>query len=109
MVAVLGQAVIERIDRVFAAWDSAVSPGCALRIYLYGEFAFGRGYGMSNLEHGIPIDDPENVSRGIDEYGVRADGLNLLVLCCFRTARGHSSPGFRGSGSHSFSWMLHGS
>lgn len=65
VVAVFGQELIERIDGVFAAWDSAVSPGCALGIYLNGEIAYGRGYGMSNLEHGIPIDDPEIVPRGM--------------------------------------------
>lgn len=47
--------LIGRIDRVFAAWDSTVSPGCALGIYLDGKIAYGRGYGMSNLEHDLPI------------------------------------------------------
>jgi len=43
------------IDGVFADWDSAVSPGCALGIYLGGEIVYSRGYGMSNMEHDVPI------------------------------------------------------
>jgi CubicO group peptidase (beta-lactamase class C family) len=44
-----------RIDAVFAPWDRADSPGCALGIVQDGELAYARGYGMSNLEHGVPI------------------------------------------------------
>ncbi len=43
------------IDGVFREWDSTTSPGCALGIYLDGEIAYSRGYGMSNLEHDVPI------------------------------------------------------
>ena len=50
----------QRIDQVFADWDSVVSPGCALGVYLDGEIAYSQGYGMSNLEHGIPI-GPDSV------------------------------------------------
>lgn len=52
--------LIERIDEVFAEWDSEVSPGCALGIYLDGEIAYARGYGVANLEHGISI-SPDSV------------------------------------------------
>ncbi|HWV36452.1 MAG TPA: serine hydrolase domain-containing protein, partial [Thermomicrobiales bacterium] len=49
------EGVRSRVDRVFAAWDSTATPGCALGIYREGEIVYTRGYGMSNLEHGIPI------------------------------------------------------
>ena len=44
-----------RIDAIFAEWARADSPGVALRIYQHGRVVYSRGYGMSNLEHGIPI------------------------------------------------------
>lgn len=45
----------QAIDQVFAEWGRDDSPGCAVGIYKDGEIVFARGYGMSNLEHGIPI------------------------------------------------------
>ena len=45
----------QAIDQVFAEWDRDDSPGCAVGIYKDGEIVFAKGYGMSNLEHGIPI------------------------------------------------------
>jgi CubicO group peptidase (beta-lactamase class C family) len=43
------------IDVIFADWDREDSPGCALGVVLGGEMVYVRGYGMSNLEHDIPI------------------------------------------------------
>ncbi len=44
-----------RVDAIFAPWDTTETPGCALGIYREGEVVYTRGFGMSNLEHGIPI------------------------------------------------------
>lgn len=44
-----------RIDSIFADWDRPDSPGCALGISRHGELIYARGYGMSDLEHDIPI------------------------------------------------------
>lgn len=46
---------IRRIDAIFASWDTTRTPGAAVGIYRHGELIFSRGYGMSNLEHGVPI------------------------------------------------------
>lgn len=46
---------ISAIDKLFAQWDSSESPGAALAVIKDGEIVYERGYGMSNLEHGIPI------------------------------------------------------
>lgn len=43
-----------RVDQVFAAFDKRDSPGCALAVIENGAIAYERGYGMANLEHGIP-------------------------------------------------------
>lgn len=45
----------DRVDALFAQWDSKDSPGCALAIVQNGEVIYKRGYGMANLELGVPI------------------------------------------------------
>ena len=42
-------------DRVFAHLDKPGSPGCALGVYRDGRIAYARGYGLANLELGVPI------------------------------------------------------
>ncbi|MCI0436415.1 MAG: beta-lactamase family protein [Gemmatimonadetes bacterium] len=44
-----------RIDSIFARWDSAASPGCAVGVYHAGQIVLAKGYGMANLEHAVPI------------------------------------------------------
>ncbi|HEV8454815.1 MAG TPA: serine hydrolase domain-containing protein, partial [Gemmatimonadales bacterium] len=43
------------INRVFATWSATNSPGCAAGVARNGATLFQNGYGMSNLEHDIPI------------------------------------------------------
>ena len=43
------------VDKVFAAFDTPGSPGCALAVYQNGELAYARGYGLASLEHRVPI------------------------------------------------------
>lgn len=51
-----------RVDSVFAEYDNTRSPGCVLGVIRDGRFVFRRGYGMANLEHGIP-NSPSTVFR----------------------------------------------
>ena len=44
-----------RINQLFAPWDKPDSPGCALGVIKDGKMIFKKGYGMANLDHGIPI------------------------------------------------------
>jgi CubicO group peptidase (beta-lactamase class C family) len=50
----------QQVDKVFAKWDSTVSPGCALSVIKEGQIIYKRGYGMADLDHDIPI-TPETV------------------------------------------------
>lgn len=50
------------VDAVFAAYDHSSTPGCAVGVVRDGTLAYGRGYGMANLEHGIAI-TPQTVFR----------------------------------------------
>ncbi|HEY5885067.1 MAG TPA: serine hydrolase domain-containing protein, partial [Pyrinomonadaceae bacterium] len=45
----------DKVDQLFAQWDKADSPGCALGVIRNGQFVHKRGYGMANLEYNIPI------------------------------------------------------
>jgi CubicO group peptidase (beta-lactamase class C family) len=51
-----------RVDSVFAQYDNTRSPGCALGVIRDGQFVFQGGYGMANLEYGIP-NSPATVFR----------------------------------------------
>ena len=43
------------VDRIFAAYDKATSPGCALGVIRDGAFVYRKSYGMASLELGVPI------------------------------------------------------
>ena len=49
-----------KVDRLFAQWDREDSPGCALAVVKDGKIVYKKGYGMANLELGVPI-SPESV------------------------------------------------
>ncbi len=51
----LNQDQIAAIDQIFSAWNKSDSPGAALAVIQDGEIVYERGYGMSNLEHSVPI------------------------------------------------------
>lgn len=44
-----------QVDEIFIAWDSPDSPGCAVSVMQDGAIVYKRGYGMANLEYGVPI------------------------------------------------------
>lgn len=45
----------DQIDKLFAKWNSAVSPGCALSVMREGRVIYKNGYGMADLDHDIAI------------------------------------------------------
>jgi len=49
------KSLTDRIDALFAEWDRPDSPGAALGIVHDGEPVYTRGYGMADLENGVPI------------------------------------------------------
>ena len=44
-----------QIDAVMEVWAHDDSPGCALAVIQRGELVHAKGYGMADLEHGVPI------------------------------------------------------
>lgn len=47
--------VLARTDSIFARMNTPTTPGCAVSVMQQGAIVFERGYGMANLEYGIPI------------------------------------------------------
>lgn len=43
------------VDRIFERWHRPDSPGAAVLVLEDGEVVLAKGYGMADLEHGIPI------------------------------------------------------
>lgn len=44
-----------KVDELFTQWTSANSPGAAVLVVRDGRIVHAKGYGMANLEHGVPI------------------------------------------------------
>jgi CubicO group peptidase (beta-lactamase class C family) len=44
-----------QIDRIFKEWDTATTPGVSVAVIQKGKVVFEKGYGIANLEYGIPI------------------------------------------------------
>jgi CubicO group peptidase (beta-lactamase class C family) len=49
-----------RVDALFREWDRPDSPGCAVGVIRDGSLEYARGYGIANLDYGLPI-TPESV------------------------------------------------
>lgn len=49
----LPDSTIEKINHIFAKWDSKMSPGCVVGIVKNDSLIFTKGYGMANLEYDI--------------------------------------------------------
>ena len=45
----------DRVNQIFAAYDKADSPGCALGVIRNGAFVYRKGYGAASLELRVPL------------------------------------------------------
>ncbi|MFO0985337.1 MAG: serine hydrolase domain-containing protein, partial [Planctomycetota bacterium] len=45
----------DQVDRLFARFDKPDSPGCAIAVVKDGQVVYEHGYGMANLDDGVPI------------------------------------------------------
>jgi CubicO group peptidase (beta-lactamase class C family) len=57
---VLPDSTIQKINNFFTKWNNSYSPGCAMGIVRNDSLIFANGYGMANLEYGIP-NTPETI------------------------------------------------
>jgi CubicO group peptidase (beta-lactamase class C family) len=73
------QSVADKVDAIFAEWNTTSSPGCALAVVKDGRIVYQHGYGMANLELGIAI-TPESVfDIGSVSKEITAMAMLLLV------------------------------
>ena len=52
--------VVQKIDKLFSQWNNSNTPGCAIGVVRNDSLIYAKGYGMANLEYGIPI-SPESI------------------------------------------------
>lgn len=45
----------KQVDKIFAQWNKPNSPGFAIAVRKAGKIVYRQGYGMADLDHGIPI------------------------------------------------------
>ena len=60
--AAAGPGCTEQVDRLFALLDKEDSPGAVVGIFEGGGILYARGYGIANLDYGIPL-SPRTVLR----------------------------------------------
>lgn len=68
----------DKVDQVFAEWDTTSSPGCALAVVKEGRIVYEHGYGMANLELGMAI-TPQSVFD-IGSVSKQVTALAILLL-----------------------------
>jgi CubicO group peptidase (beta-lactamase class C family) len=69
-----------RVDRIFAAYDRADSPGCAVGVVRDGRFVLQRGYGAADLDHAIPNGPAMVYYVGSVSKQFTAAAIGLLAL-----------------------------
>lgn len=69
----------QKIDSVFSEWNKLDVPGCALGIIKDGELLYSKGYGLANMEYGIPNSDSSVFRIGSTSKQFTAACIVLLV------------------------------
>ncbi len=77
-----------KVDAVFAQYDKPDSPGCALGVIRDGQLVYARGYGMANLEHGVPNGPKLVYDIGSTSKQFAAASILLLALLGEQQNRG---------------------
>ena len=72
------QATTDKVDRVFAEWNTTSSPGCALAVIKDGHIIYEHGYGMANMELGVAI-SPQSVFD-IGSVSKQITAMAILLL-----------------------------
>jgi len=67
------------IDAVFAEYAKPGSPGCSLAVIRDGRIVYEKGYGLANLEHGVPI-DPKRTVFDIGSTSKQFTASSILLL-----------------------------
>lgn len=68
----------DNIDAVFAGIDTDSQPGCAAGVIHNGDYIHKAGYGLANLEHGIPITSQSVFRTG--SVGKQFTAMSIAIL-----------------------------
>src|SRR6185503_18607413 len=68
-----------KVDSIFSAMDRTTLPGCAVGAVQNGKFLYRRGYGMADLERGVPINTETVFYTGSVSKQFTAMSIALLV------------------------------
>jgi len=71
----LPDATVQRINQIFHPFDTITSPGCVVGVGRDGRELFAKGYGMANLEYGVPL-----TAQSISESGSVAKQFTAAAL-----------------------------
>ena len=69
----------DKVDKLFAQWDTTVTPGCTLAIIKDGEIIYKRGYGMAKIEDGIVMTPSKIFDIGSVSKQFTATCLTMLI------------------------------
>lgn len=69
----------DKVDKLFAAWDTTTSPGAALAVIQDGVIVYKRGYGMAKLEDGLVMTPAKVFDIGSVSKQFTAACLAVLV------------------------------
>ena len=72
-----GTELSRKVDELFGRWHTPKSPGAAVLIVDAGRVVHAKGYGMANLEHGVPIrpDTVFDIASVSKQFGAMAIAL----------------------------------
>jgi CubicO group peptidase (beta-lactamase class C family) len=73
------ETITNKVDQIFAEWNTTGSPGCALAVVKDGHIVYEHGYGMANLELGIAISPQSVFDIGSVSKQITAMAILLLV------------------------------
>ena len=68
------------VDKIFADWDKTDSPGCAVGVVEKGKLIYAKGYGMANLDYGVPMTPRSVVYIASTSKQFTAACVALLIL-----------------------------
>ena len=69
----------DKVDKLFAEWDTTVSPGCALAVIRDGRIIYERGYGMAKIEDGLAMTPTKIFDIGSTSKQFTAASIALLI------------------------------
>ena len=75
----LPDSTARRIDAVFARHARTDAPGCAVGVFQNGAVAYAKGYGLANIEYGVPFTPTTPSISGSVAKQFTAAAITLLV------------------------------